>query len=583
MGRMGRIAESALRLLAAGPRTAESLGGELRAAGVTRSRDPGAAVRRALAGDPRVLRLPDGRLAGVAQALRGVTVTARVGDADLAAGELPVQPDLAPLDLIGLGPALPLPDGVAAGDVLVVRIEDAGPEPRIEVAAAPPRPARPADEAALAAAAAAWVAPPRPPIAHLGTVVAGVAAGDPGALRLPGRPLSEALAEAGWDTHLGWVGPAGTTWDDLTDEEVDALEAEVAELLAAEQVLEAAAAQRRLLAVLDRHLPDRVPRGRRALARILGRAGHGAQALEVLRPGIAANDPEDLYEAALIARRTGDEVSARRWAATGAAYADADGRSEVGLCLADLGHDLDAQAAFLRARLLVAGEEDDPPRPADADRVARAIAGLTRSYLVEALVEELASERGADELAALVALLGEAGDEGRQACLAMSAILPPGLAAAARDAAGHGTRPASAAVGGLLGARPAAAWATSPLDAPDQQQVIVTVAKEAVRVSPLVVLVNLHDLGGAVKDAFFLPDMCEPRMRRELLAPMESMGLPGSPVDLHEAIELVGAALERTAHVGWRIPSLRHQPVLDRIERWLMRPQRGGRHPVTGG
>jgi hypothetical protein len=580
---MGRIAESALGLLAAGPRTAESLGDALRAAGVTRAQDPGAAVRRALAGDARVLRLPDGRLAAVAQALRGVALTVPVRDADIAAGEVPVQPDLAPLDLIGLGPALPLPDGVAAGDVLVVRIVDAGEEPRLDVAAAPPRPVRPADEAALAAAAAAAVAPPRPPIAHLATLVAAVAAADPAALRTPGRPLSEALAAAGWQAHLGWVGPVGTAWDDLTDEEVDALEAEVAELLADERVLEAAAVQRRLLAVVRRHVPDRVPRARRALARILARAGHGARALEVLRPGIAANDAEDLYEAAVIARRAGDEVSARRWAATGAAHAEADGRSEVGRCLADLAHDIDAQAAFLRARLLVAGEEEDPPRPADADRVARAVAGLTRSYLIEALVEELASERGADELGALVALLGEAGEEGRQACLAMSAILPPTLAAAAREAAGHGTRPASSAVGGLLGARPAAAWATSPLDAPDQQQVIVTVAKEDGRVSPLVVLVDLHDLGGAVKDAFFLPDMCEPRMRRELLAPMEAMGLPGSPVDLHEAIGLVAAALDRTARVGWRIPSLRHQPVLDRIERWLMRPQRGGRHPVTGG
>jgi hypothetical protein len=579
---MGRIAETALALLAAGPRSAEALGDALARDGVTRSRDPGAAVRRALAGDPRVLRLPDGRLASVAQALRGVALAARVDDADLAAGEVPVQPDLAPLDLIGLGPALPLPDGVAAGGVVLVHVDDAGEEPRLRVTAATPPPPRPADEAALAAAAAEHVGPPRPPIAHLGTVVAALAAARPDALRTPGRPLSEALAEAGWQTHLGWVGPAGTAWDDLTDEEVDALEAEVAELLADEQVLEAAAAQRRLLAVLRRHVPERVPRGRRALARILARAGHGAQALEALRPGIAANDAEDLYEAAVIARRTGDEVSARRWAATGAAHADADGRSEVGLCLADLAHDLDAQAAFLRARLLVAGEEDDPPRAADADRVARAVASLTRSYLVEALVEELASERAADEMAALLALLGEAGDEGRQACLAMSAILPPGLAAAARESAGR-IRPTAAAVAGLLGARPAAAWATSPIDAPDQQQVVVTVAKESGRVSPLVVLVDLHDLGGAVKDAFFLPDMCEPRMRRELLEPMEAMGLPGSPVDLHEAIELVGAALERTAHVGWRIPSLRHQPVLDRIERWLMRPQRGGRHPVTGG
>ncbi|HTI34451.1 MAG TPA: hypothetical protein VL422_12285, partial [Miltoncostaea sp.] len=542
---MGRIAESALGLLAAGPRTVESLGDALRDAGATRSRDPGAAVRRALAGDPRILRLPDGRLAAVAQALRGVTLAAPLGDDEIAAGEVPVQPDLAPLDLIGLGPALPLPDGAGAGDVLVVRIDDAGAEPRLDVGLASPAPARPADEAALAAAVAEAVRPPRPPIAHLATLVAGVAAARPDALRAAGRPLSEALGAAGWETHLGWVGPEGTAWDDLTDEEVDALEGEVATLLAGERVLEAAAVQRRLLAVLRRHLPERVPRGRRALARILAQAGHGAQALEALRPGIAANDAEDLYEAAVIARRAGDEVSARRWAATGAAHAEADGRSEVALCLEDLAHDIDAQAAFLRGRLLVAGEEDGPPRPEDADRVARALAGLTRSYLVEALVEELASERGADDLGALVALLGEAGEEGRQACLAMSAILPPSLAAAARDAAGHGTRPSSAAVAGLLGARPAAAWATSPIDAPDQQQVVVTVAKEQGRVSPLVVLVDLHDLGGAVKDAFFLPDMCEPRLRRELLAPMEAMGLPGSAVDLHEAIELVGAALER--------------------------------------
>src|SRR5215211_712647 len=121
-GRMGRIAESALALLAAGPRSAESLGDALRSSGVTRSRDPGTAVRRALAADPRVLRLPDGRLASVAQALRGVALTARPGADDLAAGEMPVQPDLAPLDLIGMGPALPLPGRIAVGDLLVVHV-----------------------------------------------------------------------------------------------------------------------------------------------------------------------------------------------------------------------------------------------------------------------------------------------------------------------------------------------------------------------------------------------------------------------------------------------------------------------------
>ncbi len=113
---------------------------------------------------------------------------------------------------------------------------------------------------------------------------------------------------------------------------------------------------------------------------------------------------------------------------------------------------------------------------------------------------------------------------------------------------------------------------------------VITVAKEAGRVSPLVVLIDLDQLGGGVKDAFFLPDMIEPRLRRELFAPMEEMGLPSSPVDLDEAIALVQVALGRTAAVGWSIPSLQHQPVIERIERWLLRPQHGdpGRRPVAG-
>ena len=69
---MGRIADSALDLLADGPLGADVIGAALARSGATRARDPGAAVRRALSGDPRVLRIPDGRLASVAQALRGI-------------------------------------------------------------------------------------------------------------------------------------------------------------------------------------------------------------------------------------------------------------------------------------------------------------------------------------------------------------------------------------------------------------------------------------------------------------------------------------------------------------------------------
>ena len=589
--RMGRIADSALALLAAGPLTAHEIGAALARDGITRSRDPGAAVRRATIDDPRVVRIADGRLASVAQALSGVELSAVVGADECASAELAIEPDLAPLALLGIGPSLPLPGGFAPGDTVRVRVERPL-EGAIAVAGGAVPSPRPADEEALVATVGALLARARPgtralmpPIVHLGTVAATVAATRPDLLRAAGRPLSEVLADAGYETHLGWVGPAGTAWGSLTDEEIDALEGRVAELLTRERTLEAAAVQSRVLAVASRHLPERAPRARRQLARILARAGHADGALEVLGPGIAANDPEDLYEAAVIAYRRGDEVSARRWAATGSAHAATAGRDEVGACLADVAHDLDAQAAFLRLRLTIAADDDDEPLGVvEADRIASGVSGLSRSYLIEALIEEIVAARAPDEIATLIGLLGEAGDDGRQACLALSAVVSPGHTAAAREAAGPTARPRRPAVAGLLAARPVAAWATSPIDAPDQQQVIITVGKEGGRVSSLVVLVDLEDLGGGVKDAFFLPDMIEARMRRELLAPMEQAGLAGSPVDLHEAIELVAAALDRTALVGWRIPSLRHQPVLERIERWLMRPQRGGtgRHPVPG-
>ncbi len=98
--------------------------------------------------------------------------------------------------------------------------------------------------------------------------------------------------------------------------------------------------------------------------------------------------------------------------------------------------------------------------------------------------------------------------------------------------------------------------------------------------SPLVVLIDLDQLGGAVKDAFFLPDLAEPRLRRELFAPMEQIGLAPVPVDLSEAIDLVHVALARTGEIRWTMPSQRHQPVTERIERWLLRPRGTGRRPV---
>jgi hypothetical protein len=129
-------------------------------------------------------------------------------------------------------------------------------------------------------------------------------------------------------------------------------------------------------------------------------------------------------------------------------------------------------------------------------------------------------------------------------------------------------------VRGLLDARPVAAWATAPEDAPDQQQLIVAVAKEERRLMPLVALIDHDELGGAVKDAFFLPDMVEPRLRREVLARMAEIGIPGWPVSLEEAIRALDRGLRLSSAAGWQLPSQEQQAVLERIERWVFRPAR---------
>ncbi len=309
-------------------------------------------------------------------------------------------------------------------------------------------------------------------------------------------------------------------------------------------------------------------------------------ALARLRPAFRDGDPEDWYEAALIAYRSGDTVSARRWAESGLAHATAPERAEVAECLDDIAGDLDAQAAFLRLRASLEDEDGDiEPERDGIDRVVRALTGLERSYLVEAMAEGIVESVPPQEIGGFLAAVAEVEDGGHDACLALATVVEPAPPRAPREGHAPAEGPGRPAIAGLVGARPVAAWATSPLDAPDQQQVVITIAKERGRLSALVVLVDLGELGGGVKDAFFLPDMIEPRLRRELFDPMEEIGLPSAPVDTHEAIALVAVALERTAAIGWRIPSLAHQPVLDRIERWLLRPQRGGtgRSPVTGG
>jgi hypothetical protein len=306
------------------------------------------------------------------------------------------------------------------------------------------------------------------------------------------------------------------------DARLDALDSAVAALLVDERFAEAAQAQEDLVGLLGSAAPERVPAARRSLARILARSGASERALEHLRGAFAEEDPEDWYEAAVIAYRAGDHVSARRWTESGLAHSTAPERAEVAECLEDIAGDLDAQAAFLRLRATLLDEDGDiEPERDGIERVVRALTRLERSYLVEAMAESIIASVPPEGIVPFLGAVSEVDEGGRDACLALATIVEPSLARSVRESLGGraGDRPSRPAVAGLLGARPVAAWATSSLDAPDQQQLVVTVAKERGRLSPLVVLVDLDQLGGAVKDAFFLPDMVEPRLRRELSSP----------------------------------------------------------------
>ncbi|MCU0306502.1 MAG: hypothetical protein MUE51_01805 [Thermoleophilia bacterium] len=585
---MGRIADAALALLAGGPRSARELGDALASEGVTRSRDPAGAVRRALRDDTRVVELEDGRLVSKAQALQGVVLSAVVAPRDVDARAVEVDPDLAPLAMIGVGPSVPLPRGTRPGQVVVVRIEDPVAR-RLVVQAVDAVDARTADEAALVGAImrrldrGPGVDPLLvPPVVALGPLVLGITAGSPEAFRTPGRPITTVLADAGLETHLGWVGREGTAWQSLTEVEAEIMEIEVEDLAHDERFGPAAAQQARLVALLERHLPERLPPARRRLAQLLARDGRHDEALAALRDLIVGDDPdpENLYQGAVVALGGGDLVTGRRLVQEGLARSEGPGDQEVAACLADLADDLDAQAAFRRLAERGPGGGRDAAVDAAPQRIARALLGLRRSYLIEAAAEGMLAAMGADELEGLIEVLGtDGGADGREACLALAVVLPGEVGQAAWRAAG-GARAVRPGVSGLMSARPVAAWATSPDDAPDQQQIVIAVGKEDGRIGPLVALVDFDELGGAVKDAFFLPDMIEARLRREVFSRMEETGIPPHPVDVEDAVAVLEAGLATARQINWALPSAEEQPVLDRIERLVLRPMRGGAGPV---
>ncbi len=561
---MGRIADAALELLAGGPAHHRELGSLLLRRGVTRARDPAGAVRRALRHDPRTVVLADGRVASLAQALDGVTLTARLDAAAIDEGSLPLDPDLAPLALTKVGPRVALPEGARPGWAVAVRFD--GGAGVVATRSQKRLGRRPADEAALMSVVRRRFGETsaREPLVSLAAVVVEVTASNPSALRAPGMPLSEVLSRAGYEVHLGWIGRAGTRWDAVVEAHAQALEDRASHLLGEGRFGPSAEVQAELLRLLGRVAPDRVSAARRRLARTLARDDRAGEAVRLLREAFPEGDPDDRYAAAALAYRMGDAVAARRWVEEGLARAE-DATSEVVQALADLGSDLDEQATFTRLRSALEGADDDPLA------LARAIVRPRRSYLVEAMVEVTVGQMEVDDaVGAVTAMATSAGDVGREAGLACGAVLGGQVASAAREALGAGAAARLPAVAGLVEAHPASAWITSLDDAPDQQQLIIAVAKEEGRVAPLVALIDVEELNGAARDAFFLPDMAPVRLEREVLQPMEEIGLRPQPLAVAAAVAQLAAALRGAGMLGWRLPSLEGQPVLERARRWVL-------------
>ena len=101
-------------------------------------------------------------------------------------------------------------------------------------------------------------------------------------------------------------------------------------------------------------------------------------------------------------------------------------------------------------------------------------------------------------------------------------------------------------------------------------QVVVAVAKEADRVAPLVALIDIEEFDGGLKDAFFLPDMVLPRLRFEVLDPLAEHGLPARETPVRDAVARLRSGLRASEELGWVLPSIEAQPVMERLERWVL-------------
>ncbi len=285
----------------------------------------------------------------------------------------------------------------------------------------------------------------------------------------------------------------------------------------------------------------------------------------VTRGGID-DDPDDRYAAAIAMLSIGDERSARRTVQGALARSGASRHAVVRACLVDLAHQLDGEAALARFAQRTAGPAG---WLADPNSLAQSVLALGRAHLVEVVIEEIARLLPEDALIALLGAMARAGTPACRDLLSACAVVVEGgggfLAARLTD----GTVPEATCIAGLQDQTPVAAWAAAPVDAPRQQQVIVAVARDAGRVAPIVALIDHHDLGAALEDAFVLPDMLPARLDREVLGPMTSGGLVPVPMSVADACTAVSEALSATLALGHEIPSNAYQPVAHRLRRAL--------------
>ncbi len=529
----------------------------------------GAAIRTALADDPRIACLPDRRYVSIEQALRGAVLTVRAHSSHLAVRELPVDGDLAPLMAAGLEVGPPPPPGAKPGDLIAVTVLNISPlSLRVQCLDDPPQGDRTRVALEAALRAEELVAGPLTeglPI-HLASVGLTAMADNAPAFRQVGKPLGEIVSDLGLELRFGWIARPGSDWDAVAQLEAGLLGDAVQERLAHGAADSAIRAQERLVNLLEAALPSQSPGALerlRALRADVEAAAPARADTTGPRMHLPVGDGEDHYRAVRATLARGDVVAGRRLVESGLARAGDPSEDVAAACLADIGEDLDGRAALERIPRELGSWREDPAR------LAGAVAALSRSYLVETLVDEMVARAGVDEVIDVLETVADLGGcRGREVAAGMAVMLNERHAPmAARLIAG--TPVTSPAIAALIEASPVAAWRQSAAGG-KRGRIIVAVAKEEGRVMPIVCTIEASTVGELVVAVEFVADLVESRFRREVLKTDDETPLRAVPV--HDAISSIEDGLGMAVALRAQRAPDKDRQLLDRVERWLFRP-----------